>query len=205
MWIDALEDRGAIETRERFIERNLAWWRQTESLERVRRRPYYDGFLAYCKLQAADFEGKTVAEVGPGPFGGMIEVCQLPARRKVFIDYIMRELCGLNFIPWPEATYVNAPAERIPLPDKSVDILVSYNALDHGWDIWKSLEECVRISRKCYLAFDCRGDSPAEVARDRAGKDLDHYQMLTFGEVKRRYPSATDMGINSFPVAVVES
>ena len=204
IWIcreDSSGKRGDIETYSQFVSRNVYWWKENERAERTRRLKYYNEFIDYCKLNKLFSETQTVAEVGPGPFGGIIEVCKIPANQKFFIDYIMKELVGLKFIKWPDAIYIHAPVETIPLADNAVDILLSYNAIDHGWDIWAAIAECIRISRRCYLCFDCRGDSEKEMQLRRSINDLDHYQIIKFEDVEKfmeRYKDynyqVTDLG-----------
>jgi len=204
--------RGNIESVCRFIDRNIQWWKENENAERVRRREYYDKFLENIKLP--DTTNKIVAELGPGPFGGILQVCNLPAKRKVFIDYILRELVKLNFIRWPEdALYVDAPAEAIPMKFSSVDVLISYNTLDHGWDPLAGLFECVRISKRCYVSFDCRGDSKHEVKIREDKRDKDHFHLLRFNQVwdfleREVTPlgkwTMVDMKTKAFPVVCIQ-
>ena len=175
-------NRGKIETKEVFVKRNLRWWRENEASERVTRPPYYQAFWDRWNLDKVISPGMVIGEVGPGPFGGMLEVLGVPAQKKVFIDYVMEELRGLQFIPWPkEAEFVNSPFEKIDLPDNYCDLLVSYNALDHGWDVGKGLVECARVSKVCVLSFDCRADSVEELQR----VDLDHFTKVKYRTITR--------------------
>lgn len=213
IWIDGerTEKRGDIETFNEFLNRNINWWKENIRQERHRRKPYYDFFIEFCGLDKVFSPTRIMAEVGPGPFGGILEVCQVPAKRKFFVDYILRELVNLGFISWPNyATYVTAPAESIPLAADTVDVLVSYNALDHGWDVYQAIRECIRISRKTYLCFDCRGDNDGEVAVRQGGKlDPDHHQLLKFDDMaaflSREFPKAKlrDTRQKHFPQAVI--
>jgi hypothetical protein len=215
VWICASSDdmRGAIESRKQFVERNLAWWKETKHLERKRRLPHYQRFLEFGGIHQRLRPQDTLAEVGPGPFGGIIQQCNLPTCKKYFIDYILADLVRLGFISWPgNAVYVNAPAESIPLETDSVDMLISCNTLDHGWDVYNAIRECVRISKRCALSFDCRGDS--EQQRRDFADDLDHHQLLHFDEIKtfvmdnysaELQVSVRDTGDKAYPVAYIES
>jgi len=207
-WVkaDRGEMRGNIEPVTTFITRNIDWWWINRKFERVRRKKYYDRFLNFGNIQTDN--QSVIGEVGPGPFGGIIEVCKLPAFKKVFIDYILEELYNLHYIKWPDdAIMVDAPAERIPLDDDTVDILLSYNTLDHGWDVYECIKECVRISKRCYLAFDCRGDNKNEVDIRRDGHDIDHYQLLHYDDIKKFVNDNNweikDMDFKPFPVAFI--
>jgi hypothetical protein len=180
-------ERGSIESYEQFRQRNIKWWRENRGGESRTRKPYYEKFLGDFRIRDRLTGGQIVGEIGPGPFGGMIEVCQLRVamQDKVFIDYIMKDLVDLNFISWPaEAVYVHAAAEEIPLASDAINVLLSFNCLDHGWDIWATLLEAIRISQSCFLAFDCRGDDPNEVKARQNTKDLDHFQLLKFEEIE---------------------
>lgn len=201
--------RGTIETFDQFLERNIGWWLDHRVSERTRRKQYYENFLSFGNVQTT--ENDIVGEVGPGPFGGIIEVCKLKAKQKVFIDYIMDSLFNLDFIKWPDdAIYVDAPAESIPLGDDVLDILLSYNTLDHGWDIFESLRECVRVSKHCYLAFDCRGDDKNEINIRQGGRDKDHFQLLEYNDLNKFLIGCgynfqlRNMKLKDFPVAFIE-
>ena len=179
------EARGGIETYQQFRKRNLDWWKANRLGESRTRAPYYEQFLEKWMVRPYIEKAHCLGEIGPGPFGGMIEVLKLAVSNKVFIDYLLEDLVGLNFISWPkDAVYVNASAESIPLADNSIDLLLSYNCLDHGWNIWAALIECIRVSRYCFLSFDCRGDDPHEVEIRKKMKDLDHYQLLHLEDVE---------------------
>lgn len=178
-------NRGNIETRESFVGRNIACWKEHKSRERGSRKQYYDKFIETMRIDKLLRGIVSIGEVGGGAFGGIIEVCKLSAKKKYFIDYIQAELMTLGYIEWPEnAFYINAPAESIPLPDKQIDLLFSYNALDHGWNIYQAIKECHRVSKRCVFAFDCRGDSEREVRHRAAMHDIDHFQLLKFKDMK---------------------
>jgi hypothetical protein len=107
---------------------------------------------------------------------------------------------------------VDAAVESIPLSDNFIDVLLSYNCLDHGWNVYRAIDECVRVSKHVYLAFDCRGDDPKQVEQFK--EDLDHPQLLRFNNIKQHVFekditeigvfTVKDMGIKNFPVAFIE-
>lgn len=198
--------RGAIETRAAFVKRNLDWWRRN----RQDRRPFYQKFLKAVNLpKRIKSKNWIIGEVGPGPYGGILGMYQWPAYEYYFIDYMMEELLTLNGCEWPHPSrFVTTPAEDMPLITNRLDVLISYNTLDHGWDVWKVLQECVRVSRRCYVSFDCRGDNPKHC---RPG-DIDHAQHIKFAEVQKfvgktfnRHPvhEVFDLKSKEYPVAVV--
>lgn len=210
-WVEGKREpmRGTIETFDEFLDRNLKWWSKKRHLDLRNKKTFYDKLINHCHLDKMFSPKRSVAEVGPGPFGGILQVCDVPASRKWFIDYIMQDLLELHFIDWPKnATYVNAAAEDIPIADDTVDILISYNTLDHGWDIFQAMRECVRISRRCYLSFDCRDD----VKNRQFCQDKDHWQFLKYSDICNFVYSefgfcslvrVSDLRTKNFPVAVV--
>ena len=169
-------NRGGLESRETFITRNIKWWGANWDDNKVCiREVCYERFLERYNIRSYVNETKVVGEVGAGPAGGILQICNLPAKKKVFIDYIQRELVDLDFCEWPkDATYVESGAEKIPLPNNSIDVLLSYNCLDHGWNIFDAISECLRVSKSCFLAFDCRGDNEDEIERHKTQGNIEH-------------------------------
>lgn len=159
--------------------RNLAWWKRSYQIEKTTRWEYYKNFFDAFAFDPSTLKGKVVGEVGAGPFGGMIEVFKIPAKQKVFVDIYAHKLKSLQFIQWDvDALIIESPVEKIDLPDKSVDFMLSYNAIDHGWDVFKGLDEVLRVSRHGLIAFDCKGDKAPKADR------LDHYQEIFFAQVR---------------------
>lgn len=62
----------------------------------------------------------------------MIEAFDVPAAKRVQIDLFMDALADLQYRPWKKTCFVTAPAERINLPDNSIDMLIGFNSVDHG-------------------------------------------------------------------------
>jgi hypothetical protein len=161
--------------------RNMNWWRGNRDFEATSRARYYDNFLKVVGLTPEYLFEKNVAEIGAGPFGGLIRHMNPATRTETYIDILANAQRVLQFIKWPaNSRFVDCPMERIDLPDKSVDVLLSYNALDHGSDIFKALDEIVRVSKAFFIAFDCKGNSAPP--HDR----LDHYQIVHSGVVCKR-------------------
>lgn len=162
-----------------FMARNLKWWRENEQEERISRIPYYENFLQKVSFQPVLSELIKVGELGAGPLGGIIKAFpQHFPTGCVFIDILAQKQKQLGFVDWERDLIFESPFEDIPLPDNFLDVVVSYNALDHGWDIQQAIREAVRVSKKCYLAFDCKGGN--NPPHDK----LDHYQKVDLLEVK---------------------
>lgn len=179
-----------------FMVRNLEWWRVNREHERTSRTRYYENFLKAVGFKPElTNSGKILAEIGAGPFGGVIK--GLPARQRIFYDVLANAQRVLRFADWgPEDFFVDLAAESlqdVPMaglesPANSqagkpalprADVLVSYNALDHGWDIRAALRGAVHASKEMWLAFDCKADTAP--AHDR----VDHYQIVRFEEVRQ--------------------
>lgn len=164
-----------------FMSRNLNWWKQYRREEETTRKPYYNNFLFHLGVDYDAFTQMSVCELGAGPFGGMLETLPLKAREKIFVDILAEKQAQLRFIEWPRnCRIIECPFEEIELPSDSVDVTLSYNSLDHGWDIEKALYEALRITRsRILVAFDCKsGKNPPH-------DKVDHYQEISFDQIKR--------------------
>lgn len=160
--------------------RNLEWWRVNRDFESRARSRYYENFCKAMGINAKPWKWGVVAEVGAGPFGGLIRHINGNVGLEVYVDILANAQRVLRFIDWPDpkrVRFVDAPVEAIPEPDKSFTVTLSYNAIDHGSDVIKALDEIVRTSRECYLAFDCKGDTAPP--HDR----IDHYQIVEYKKV----------------------
>jgi hypothetical protein len=170
--------------------RNMNWWRGNRDFEATSRARYYDNFMKVVGLTPEHLFEKNVAEIGAGPFGGLIRHINATTRTETYIDILANAQRVLQFIQWPaNSRFVDSPMECIDLPDKSVDVLLSYNALDHGSNIFAALDEIVRISKEFFIAFDCKGDTAPP--HDR----VDHYQIVDCDAVESRMKRLSADGI----------
>lgn len=91
------------------------------------------------------FKNKIVVDVGPGPMG-FLEGSD--AKVKIAIDPLARAYAKYNLLlPNSDAVYLNIPAEKLPLLDESIDIVVSRNNLDHVRSPKLVIKEIIRIIR----------------------------------------------------------
>ncbi|HEX3318012.1 MAG TPA: class I SAM-dependent methyltransferase [Solirubrobacteraceae bacterium] len=88
------------------------------------------------------FTGKAVAEIGPGPVG-FPEACG--ARTAIAIEPLAPRLAAAGLLLDGEAVYLACGAERIPLLDTTLDVVVIRNALDHVADPAAVLAEARRL------------------------------------------------------------
>lgn len=80
-----------------------------------------------------------------------------------------KELCG-EMLP----VDIVAPGDALPLPDKSVDFVVSSHVIEHFWDPIKAILEWKRVARK-YILIICPLRDALESDRD---KPLTEYEEL---------------------------
>jgi hypothetical protein len=158
----------------KFQVRNLEWWRANRGHEYRSRPAYYQNFLGALNFQPERYRTEVVAEIGAGPFGGMIKPLEL-GRRRYYVDPLATAQRTLGFVGWTARDiHLDLEAEDLSGMEERVDVLLSYNALDHGHDIRRALRQAVAMADECFLAFDCKGTGTPE--HDR----LDHYQTVDF-------------------------
>jgi SAM-dependent methyltransferase len=100
-------------------------------------------------VPARYFAGKRILDLGSGPVPLSLgfEGCRILALDPLNVSY--RGL-GFPLHLYPSASrvaYLSALAEEIPLPDGSVDAVVSFNALDHFDDLPRAALEIARVLR----------------------------------------------------------
>lgn len=115
----------------------LAWFRAVV-LEHGR-------YLRQLMLPADYFEGKTIADIGCGPMGSPLVFtgCQIYG-----VDPLSDIYRGLGYPLDQYASrmqYLSAQAESIPLPDASLDAVISCNAIDHVDDFAATAREIARV------------------------------------------------------------
>ena len=162
--------------KEKLKQEHLNWWRQNGDNERF----IADWYSFLDRHQVGLCDGKTVAEVAVGAVGGILNNCAIRPAKRIYIDVIMSDLKALNLVKWKVGEYVDAPFEKLPFDDQSIDILLGYNSLDHGTNWKKGLKECLRVAKIVYLNFDVRADTP----HIKEVKDRFHPQIISFKQVK---------------------
>jgi ubiquinone/menaquinone biosynthesis C-methylase UbiE len=102
------------------------------------------------QLREIDLEGKTGLEVG-GVGHALAMMLKSGCRELYHLEVskesqriAMRNLSLLDETSRTELCYLNAPAERIPLPDNSVDLLMSFGTYHHT-DRRQSVPEIYRV------------------------------------------------------------
>jgi hypothetical protein len=159
-------------TWDRIRKDNLKWWKRKGTRDAKEKpstkRRNYDIFLediyADTGLSIEELKDKVIGEVCCGPYGGIIEAYKIECKEKYFIDIFMEDFKDMKLVEWTDnSNFVNAPCEQIHLEDNTLDILYGYNSIDHGWDWKKSIDECLRISKKMFLMFDTKDEIDGDI------------------------------------------
>jgi len=115
---------------------------------------------------------KKIGEVCGGAWGGLINI-YFKDNDKYQIDLLSDFFQRLNVIKDQKTKWICCPAEHILLEDNFFDVLFAYNSLDHGWNIEKALNECIRVSKSGFLSFHVDNDLILKGYPNR-----DHYQRV---------------------------
>ena len=101
-------------------------------------------FLKETRIRNKLFlKDKVVLDIGSGPMG-LLEASD--ARVKIAVDPLAHEYQKHNLLLDNfDVVYLNLPAEKLPLLDKSVDVVISRNNLDHVSDPFKVVKEAYRV------------------------------------------------------------
>jgi ubiquinone/menaquinone biosynthesis C-methylase UbiE len=117
---NSLELSGDSEIAADYIDRR--WQQARAEVSRV---------LAEAKIEDANFfDGKVVLDIGPGCVG-FPDAVSVPAKQSFGVDPIAEAYRGAELLLDSDAIYLNTPAEKIPLLDETVDVIVCRNSLDH--------------------------------------------------------------------------
>lgn len=169
---------------------NVDWWVEygQESERPEARKVWYDKFLFNAQKNNPDFfiknyAGKNlkVGEACGGPYGGVIEMF-LPYENKYQIDIFADSFKSLNWLSSDGAqktTWIEAPCEEIPLEDNFLDVAFAFNSIDHGWNVFESISEIVRVSKECYVSFDTN----KYIHAIHSKPSLNHYQKVVLEKV----------------------
>lgn len=103
-------------------------------------------YLNALSLPPDAFRGMKLLDVGAGPMPSAVafEGCELYCLDPLFPRYLE---AGFPIHYWPGVLYVQGRSEAIPLPDASMDAVISVNAIDHVDDLPKTASEIRRVLR----------------------------------------------------------
>ncbi|MHC4396276.1 MAG: methyltransferase domain-containing protein [Planctomycetota bacterium] len=105
-----------------------------------------------------EYKEKTVVEIGPGPFGGVLPF--LNAKRRIAVEPLYDQYVSEGlWKPGPEIKVLKCFAEAMDLSRFSVDVLFACNSLDHGESIKEAIKEVSKVlveTGYLFLHVHCR-------------------------------------------------
>lgn len=109
---------------------------------RLTRHHYKEVYTQFFGLDEDFYDGKAILDVGCGPRGSL--EWAVNAQDRVGLDPLAETYLELGATEH-SMTYVAAGAEAIPFPDRSFDVVCSFNSLDHVEDVERSAAEIQRV------------------------------------------------------------
>jgi len=90
------------------------------------------------------FNGKRLLDVGAGPFpsGMVFKGSQLFCLDPLYAEYLSY---GYPIHYYPGVSFINSPAEDMPIEDNYFDAVIAVNAIDHVNDFGKTAKEIGRV------------------------------------------------------------
>lgn len=134
----------ARDTTERKRRAELGYWKLQQAKDGRLSSDHYEYFFTdHFRLNADDYAGKRVLDIGCGPRGSLDWAAMV--ERGVGLDPLVTQYADLG-IDDSAMEYVNGRAEDIPFPDGHFDIVTSFNSLDHVDDLEASVREIKRVT-----------------------------------------------------------
>lgn len=169
----------STETIHEYRNIQMNWWMNnlTKSEHPNNRNKDYIKFIKRIKEEAGlDIlnidKSKKIGEVCGGAWGGLINI-YFKENEKYQIDLLADFFEKINVIKDKKTKWILSPAESISLETNCLDYLFAFNSLDHGWDINKAINECIRISKCGILSFHVDNHLYLKGYPNR-----DHYQIV---------------------------
>jgi SAM-dependent methyltransferase len=162
-------------------------------------RLLWDEVVACLGRDARWLEGKTVVSIGCGCTG---DLTAFPASVKVAIDPLLYAYQRLGMLVPDEVggrtLYLSVGAEDLPLLDRSTDLVICRNALDHMLNPRVALKEMSRILSDdgvLFVSVDIGGDptpdEPTVFSVDSLGTLLrERFEVLTFTDDRRPHSAS---------------
>jgi SAM-dependent methyltransferase len=116
-------------------------------------------------LDAIDFRGKTVLEVGPGPGGNLRHIATHHAPARLIgadISQEMLEIARRNLAPFGSVELHKIDGTALPLADRSVDLSFTVTVLQHDTDagmFTRIVGELCRVTRERIVLMEDVGPS----------------------------------------------
>lgn len=116
----------------------------------------------YRVMSKLDLAGKVVLEIGPGDIRHVAYWNSTPAEyylADIQVGMLEKAIQRLDQARVPTRALLMQPGERLPLPDLSIDVVVSFYSLEHIYPLAPYLGEITRVLRPSGLLV---GAIPAE-------------------------------------------
>jgi SAM-dependent methyltransferase len=155
---------GHPQTREKVKKLNeLIFWKlyYLKDKNESRNGHYVRCFTDVFGLTRDYYDGKKIIDVGCGPLGSLEWADN--SMRRVGLDVLAKQYIAMNKGK-QKMEYVTGGSEEIPFPDSYFDVVAVFNALDHVFDIEKSLKELHRVCKTDGdLLLICEIDHPPTI------------------------------------------
>lgn len=123
----------------------LAYWKLQLAKQGELPSDHYEYFFTdHFDLDADDYDGKRVLDVGCGPRGSLEWATM--TEQSIGLDPLVDEYEDLGIDDSSPMEYVDSKAEDIPFPDAHFDVVTSFNSLDHVDDLERSVSEIKRVT-----------------------------------------------------------
>lgn len=121
----------------------LRYWRTRKAEEGILSNDHYEYFYTtYFGLDRSFYYGKKILDVGCGPRGSL-EWADMAAER-IGLDPLADSYRNLG-VENLKMNFVRGNAETIPFPDGYLDVVSSFNSLDHVEDLDSTISEIMRV------------------------------------------------------------
>ena len=121
----------------------LTYWRWRYFQEKGLSHSWYEGlFTEIPKLDRSIYSGKKVVDIGCGPRGSLEWLDD--AALRVGIDPLLGDYLKFG-IEEHASNYVASQVEDLPFKASSIDVVTSFNSLDHVDDLMLALKEIERV------------------------------------------------------------
>lgn len=103
-------------------------------------------YLSELQITPIDFSGKKVLDVGAGPIPSAtcLKDCHIYSLDPLHSVY---KTLGFPQHLYPDVTFIESPAESIPVEDRFFDVIISVNAIDHVDNLPKVARELCRVAK----------------------------------------------------------